>query len=743
MKIFSSLVEFSSRVTRLTTYLPPLVLLTTLLTTCQACHWTNIVVKNGTWCCGGDGRARDVPEGPGGEIPPEETTVDGTGGGGSSSSPVQTEPDTTTEIMRPPVGDCPCGYTIDSMDEAENLERILSQDPYGSSTLNRPWLVQIKIKKDSQKKIECTGSLLNKRWIITAAHCFCGNVVKCNSDRLSFRKIFDISEDGVKTGALDEVNDEDKKRLKDVKLLFGTRGDRDRTAYFGVEKLVIHPDYYQYTGDTVVGHTDVALIKTTGDAFQVAGSKNITDKHPNIVPICLPPKLNYMDGQDQTAKNIHEPFEDMDCFLIPENRKNVPYPQRRVNVNKGWLACHPGEFSHGNKINIQGRNSFITAFGSTARQDIHEKVRYQCITNSYGPADSIFEYCHTKCHTHVDTPVEVMDTEGKKQTEKFPNPSLADPLCDKFRKTTLKRAMEIHEDENSKEGLNGQGQQVDTQTNFLGWVKIETGSGDGARTVMCYPHEYGEGLDNARNMWDFPYRHGWCEVCKKGKTHDCLPSSDKNWGWCQPECDEHFLQPEVHDKAHEAVVDAFVYENCSKSINTWTEFCTGVPILSGYGQVWRYNEKYDKFTKIRNELRKFHEELDWNGNGTILRPGSSYQAIQHSQALGDACYGDAGGSVWKYYTFREPSSDAPDKRVHKLAVLTGVLSRFEEYCGVFRPDMTRHYNKPVQHTIHTRVSTILDWINFHIHDGNCGQEDKLYTTPPTTPPPTTTTPSSP
>ena len=75
------------------------------------------------------------------------------------------------------------------------------------------------------------------------------------------------------------------------------------------------------------------------------------------------------------------------------------------------------------------------------------------------------------------------------------------------------------------------------------------------------------------------------------------------------------------------------------------------------------------------------------GNGTILRPGSQYQAIQHHQArlslimitifaslkveiiyneyhkkispklvslpniiqaIGDACYGDAGGSVWKW-----------------------------------------------------------------------------------------------
>ena len=56
------------------------------------------------------------------------------------------------------------------------------------------------------------------------------------------------------------------------------------------------------------------------------------------------------------------------------------------------------------------------------------------------------------------------------------------------------------------------------------------------------------------------------------------------------------------------------------------------------------------------------------------------------------------------------------------------LLRFEEYCGVFRPDITRHYSKPVQHTIHTRITSILDWINSWIYDGNCGIENELPST---------------
>ena len=63
---------------------------------------------------------------------------------------------------------------------------------------------------------------------------------------------------------------------------------------------------------------------------------------------------------------------------------------------------------------------------------------------------------------------------------------------------------------------------------------------------------------------------------------------------------------------------------------------------------------------------------------------------QHTQAMGDACYGDAGGSVWKFFEqrfttqvvetfpnhFTRSDDDKPDNRMHKVAVLTGVVSRW-------------------------------------------------------------------
>ena len=60
-----------------------------------------------------------------------------------------------------PIGDCKCG-------------RVPQPNVVGElKELNRPWMVHFKMRLESLDYVECSGSLINKRWIISAAHCFC------------------------------------------------------------------------------------------------------------------------------------------------------------------------------------------------------------------------------------------------------------------------------------------------------------------------------------------------------------------------------------------------------------------------------------------------------------------------------------------------------------------------------------------------------------------------------------------
>ena len=239
------------------------------------------------------------------------------------------------------------------------------------------------------------------------------------------------------------------------------------------------------------------------------------------------------------------------------------------------MACRPVEFSDTAKINIQGKSSFITAFGSTARREIDTNIHCLNSTNSYGPRDGIFQNCQSACHKDDTYRLNVL-VDNKKQSDRFGNPSLADPLCSRFKKEKLDEALKIH---NEKMGRPEFAEQGD---NFLGWVKIKNKST--GEEVLCYPHKYNEGLKEAKNMWDFPYRHGWCKVCR---NKDCMPSPGKDWGWCQPACNSP-PQPNMH---HEIAVDAFEYESCAKRIDTSSEFCAVPPIFSGYGQVFFFGSQ--------------------------------------------------------------------------------------------------------------------------------------------------------
>jgi len=216
--------------------------------------------------------------------------------------------------------------------------------------------------------------------------------------------------------------------------------------------------------------------------------------------------------------------------------------------------------------------------------------------------------------------------------------------------------------------------------------------------MFCYPWKNPE---EVQLFGQHPYKGGWCNTECDETISNCAETSS-NWGWCIEGCD--LKEPrEFGQNIHEIKVDAFVYENCSRNVDIKHEFCTGSPIT----RPKQHNvKKLDgEFFLMNTDPETWHQA---DINSTSIR--------QHSSSVGDACYGDAGGSVWKFFKFKDPGSDSGEHK-NKLAVLTGIVSRYESECGAFQggggggvPDAP---NLPTQHTIHTRVRSHLKWILEH------------------------------
>merc|ERR1712200_88550 len=158
----------------------------------------------------------------------------------------------------------------------------------------------------------------------------------------------------------------------------------------------------------------------------------------------------------------------------------------------------------------------------------------------------------------------------------------------------------------------------------------------GEEDKFCYPwDEPGE----VEVLGERPFKGGWCHTEWDPSLSDCSKDDDEFWGWCVEGCDEDKPR-DFNENIHEIEVDAFVYENCSTNVDTFTEFCTGSPIVRPKQHNVRKTQEGD-WLKISTDPETWHPaDVGWNGNSTILRPASRYQGRQHNSVVGDACFGD-------------------------------------------------------------------------------------------------------
>ncbi|XP_066995230.2 phenoloxidase-activating factor 3 [Anabrus simplex] len=137
------------------------------------------------------------------------------------------------------------------------LRRILGGEI--ASPGQYPWSALLQYRSGRGRlSFECGGALINKRYVITAAHC------------LHKRIIRDYTLVNVRLGELDTSKDEDCVENADS----GDSKCADPPQDFGIERQIMHP---QYRGDPE-GKNDIGLIRLNRDA-------PTTDY---IRPICLP-----------------------------------------------------------------------------------------------------------------------------------------------------------------------------------------------------------------------------------------------------------------------------------------------------------------------------------------------------------------------------------------------------------------------------------------------------------------------